>query len=60
MKKVLILVDLQNDFVSPEGSLSNPACCKVVDNVLKVLDTTRNIEYLFIKWAQDVCLPDNL
>lgn len=26
----------------------------------KALDTTRNIEYLFMKWAQDVYLLDNL
>ena len=26
----------------------------------KALDTTRNIKYLFMKWAQDVYLLDNL
>lgn len=40
MKEILILVDLQNDFVSPEGSLSNPECTAVVEKALKVLDTT--------------------
>lgn len=44
MKKALVIVDMQNDFIS--GALGNKECEEVVDEVLKVLDNDYSRIYL--------------
>ena len=44
MKNVLIVIDMQNDFIS--GTLGNRECQEVVDEVLKVLDNDYSRIYL--------------
>ena len=44
MKKALVIVDMQNDFIS--GALGNKECEEVVNEVLKVLDNDYNRIYL--------------
>lgn len=44
MKKALVIVDMQNDFIS--GALGNKECEEVVNGVLKVLDNDYSRIYL--------------
>ena len=53
MKKVLIVVDMQNDFIT--GSLANKEAQKIVPNVVnKVNDAIENDEYEEILFTMDV------
>ena len=39
MKKILIIVDAQNDFCHIDGALSTPEACKAADNIILKLDS---------------------
>ncbi|MBN1261153.1 MAG: cysteine hydrolase [Anaerolineae bacterium] len=54
----LIVVDMQNDFVKPEGGLSVPAATEVVQNIQRLLAMAR-LHRVRIIYTQDTQLPDD-
>lgn len=57
-KLALVVVDLQNDFLPPEGSLAVPGGDEIIQNVIKLLDL-KKYRFLAVIATQDWHPPDH-
>lgn len=54
----LIIVDMQNDFVKPEGNLMVPAACETVPRIQKLVELSRDA-HIPIAYTQDTTFEDD-
>ena len=57
--KILVVIDMQNDFCSPNGSLANPAADKIIISIKERIKAARQNKEMVI-FTQDTHMEDYL
>ena len=55
MKKILIVVDYQNDFVDPQGALPVPNATEIAENIQREIDSN---EFDYVIYTMDTHTPE--